>query len=65
MSLLPVSRATADRFSRIAAVLRRAGTPIPTNDIWISAHAFESGAELLTFDAHFEKVEGLVWTKLK
>jgi tRNA(fMet)-specific endonuclease VapC len=63
VSTLAVSRTTADRFSRIATRLRRAGTPIPTNDIWICAHTFESGAELVTFDAHFEKVDGLVWTR--
>jgi predicted nucleic acid-binding protein len=36
----------------------------PTNDIWIAAHAIESGAELLSFDRHFEAIEGLVWTHL-
>jgi len=59
-----VTTTTADRFGRIAAALRKAGTPIPTNDIWIAAHAFESGAELVSFDAHFEAVPGLVWTQL-
>jgi tRNA(fMet)-specific endonuclease VapC len=62
--VLSVTRATADRFGRIAASLRGAGTPIPSNDIWIAAHAFESGAELVSFDRHFEAVEGLVWTHL-
>jgi tRNA(fMet)-specific endonuclease VapC len=62
--VLTVTRTTADRFGRIAARLRRAGTPIPTNDIWIAAHALESGAELITFDGHFEAVDGLVMTLL-
>jgi tRNA(fMet)-specific endonuclease VapC len=64
VSLMDVTRTTADRFARIAATLRKAGTPIPSNDIWIAAHAFESGAELVTFDRHFEAVPGLVWTHL-
>lgn len=64
VSVLPATRTTADRFGRIASALRRAGTPVPSNDIWIAAHTFESGAELLTFDRHFEVVEGLVWTHL-
>jgi len=59
VSLVPVTRTTADRFGRIASSLRRAGTPIPTNDIWIAAHALETGAELVTFDQHFENVRGL------
>ena len=60
--VLPVTYTTADRFGRIAAVLRRAGKPIPTNDIWIAAHTFESGGELVSFDAHFDAVAGLMWT---
>ncbi len=59
VELQPVTRVTADRFGRVAASLRKAGTPIPTNDIWIAAHAFETGAELITFDRHFESVRGL------
>ena len=63
VSVLAVTRTTADRFGRIAAALRKAGTPIPSNDIWIAAQAFESGTEVVTFDKHFEAVEGLVWTR--
>ena len=62
--LLTVTRSTADRFGRIAAALRQAGTPIPTNDIWIAAQAFESGAELVTFDEHFRAVAGLALVQL-
>ncbi|MCC6667802.1 MAG: type II toxin-antitoxin system VapC family toxin [Polyangiaceae bacterium] len=64
VTVLPVSLTTADRFGRIVAALRKAGTPIPTNDIWIAAHAYESGAELITFDGHFSAVSGLVCTHL-
>ena len=59
VTLQMVTRTTADRFGRVAAELRKAGTPIPSNDIWIAAHAFESGAELVTFDHHFKSVPGL------
>ena len=65
VTVLPVTRTTADRFGRIAAMLRKAGTPIPSNDIWIAAHAVESGAELLSFDPHFAAIPGLVWTQLR
>jgi tRNA(fMet)-specific endonuclease VapC len=59
-----VGEVTADRFSRIAIHLRRQGTPIPENDIWIAAQAMEHGAELLTFDRHFERIGGLACTVL-
>ena len=64
VSILPVSMVTADRFARIGASLRAKGRPIPSNDIWIAAHALESGAELLSADEHFEAVDGLVWTRI-
>ncbi len=62
VTLLDVTSSTADRFARITAALRKKGTPIPTNDIWIAAAAMESGAELLSMDAHFGLVDGLAWT---
>ncbi|HVJ20180.1 MAG TPA: type II toxin-antitoxin system VapC family toxin [Polyangiaceae bacterium] len=64
VALQMVTRTTADRFGRVAAALRKAGTPIPTNDIWIAAHAFETGAEVITFDRHFAAVSGLPVTVL-
>jgi predicted nucleic acid-binding protein len=60
--LVPVTWTTADRYSRIYTALRRKGRPIPTNDMWIAAHAFETGADLISFDPHFEQVDGLIWT---
>jgi tRNA(fMet)-specific endonuclease VapC len=63
VDLLPVGPVTADRFGRIAAALGQKGRPIPTNDVWIAAHAMESGAELISYDRHFEFIDGLVWTR--
>ena len=59
VELLPVTYDTADRFARLYAALRKRGTPIPTNDMWIAAHALETGAELMSLDRHFEAVDGL------
>lgn len=61
VSLLGVTWVTAERFGRIAAALRRKRRPLPTNDIWVAAHALESGADLLSFDRHFGHVDGLAW----
>jgi tRNA(fMet)-specific endonuclease VapC len=41
-------------YEEIVVDLRRAGTPVPTNDIWIAAVAVKAGVSVLTFDAHFE-----------
>ena len=60
ITLVHINEITADRYSRIATQLKFRGTPIPTNDIWIAAQTMEHGAELITSDRHFEKIDGLV-----
>ncbi|MEA1947180.1 MAG: type II toxin-antitoxin system VapC family toxin [Thermodesulfobacteriota bacterium] len=64
VKLVQMGKITSDRYSRIAAQLKRQGTPIPTNHIWIAAQSMEHGAELITSDQHFERINGLVYTKL-
>ena len=61
VTVVQVSFTTADRYARIAAALRAKGRPIPSNDIWIAAHAMETGAELVSADRHFGQIDGLAW----
>lgn len=63
-TFVDVGPVTADRYSRIAAALRAKGRPIPTNDIWIAAHAMETGTDLVSADSHFEHVDGIVWVQV-
>jgi tRNA(fMet)-specific endonuclease VapC len=56
--LLP-ARNTAEHYGRLFVQLKRAGTPIPDNDIWIAALALEHDLMLLTRDRHFEQVPQL------
>ena len=65
VSLVPVGATTADRYSRIAASLRATGRRIPTNDLWIAAHAMETGADLVSAARHFEHVDGIAWIRLR
>jgi tRNA(fMet)-specific endonuclease VapC len=62
VELVKIGKITSDRYSRIAAQLKRQGTPIPTNDIWVAAQTMEHGAELITSDQHFDKINGLVYS---
>ena len=64
VSTAAMSLTTADRYARIAATLRAKGRPIPSNDIWIAAHAMETGADLVSYDRHFDQVDGLAWIHL-
>lgn len=61
VDIVPVTMTTADRFGRIAVGLRRKGSPLPPNDIWIAAQALETGADLVSFDPHFALIDGLSW----
>ena len=53
---IAIDTETADRYARIYDSLRRAGTPIPTNDIWIAASAMQFGLRLVTTDGHYKHV---------
>lgn len=59
VKILHATRETAELFGAVKDTLRRAGTPIPTNDVWIAAQAIETGSRLLSTDAHFRRVPGL------
>ena len=60
VSVVDITPAIADRYGQIFKTLKERGTPLPTNDIWIAACAFESGSRLVTYDSHFNKIPGLV-----
>jgi len=51
---------TAFRYGFLVKELRRQGTPIPTNDIWIAAVVMEAGSILISRDSHFSHVPGLL-----
>jgi tRNA(fMet)-specific endonuclease VapC len=50
---------TAKEYGRIKDGLRKKGTPIPENDIWIAASACQHHLTLVTRDAHFSEIDGL------
>ena len=56
VEVLPVDSETSHQYAEIVAELRKAGTPIPTNDIWIAATAARNGTTVLTCDDHFERI---------
>ena len=47
---------TTHIYAETYAMLRRNGTPIPTNDLWIAALAIQHSLPLCSRDAHFEKL---------
>ncbi len=51
-----VDEDTAERYAVIRDYLRRQGSPIPANDLWIAASAAQHGLLLMTLDSHFKNV---------
>lgn len=47
------------RYAELHRALRKAGTPVPTNDLWIAAIAVEHGLAVYTRDSHFRVIPGL------
>lgn len=60
VSVLDVDEETGQRYAVIVNALRTAGTPIPTNDIWIAASAMQHGLRVITTDVHYSRVSQAV-----
>ncbi len=58
-NIVDLSFETAKHYSEIRLELKRAGTPIPANDIWIAAIARQLNEPILSNDRHFDYVENL------
>ena len=57
--VLEVSAETATRYAEIRSELRRAGSPIPSNDTWIAALCRQYSLPVLSRDRHFDYVSGI------
>ena len=55
----PVNEDTSEFYAEILHNLKKIGKPVPTNDIWIAAVAFQNGLKLYTKDTHFRIIAGL------
>jgi len=63
--LLNTTKKTADIFGTVKHALKKAGTPLPINDVWIAAHGIETNSVIITYDEHFKKIEGVkLWEHL-
>ena len=60
VGLLDITEGKAERYAVILNGLWQAGTPIPTNDIWIAANAMEHGLSVVTTDQHYQKIPQII-----
>lgn len=56
---LLVDLGTAERYAELRDELRRRGTPIPENDVWIAALARQHELPVVSRDTHFDHVPRL------
>jgi predicted nucleic acid-binding protein len=59
VAVLMPDETTAEHYARVFLQLRKQGTAIPTNDLWIAALALQHDLDLCSSDTHFRHVAGL------
>jgi tRNA(fMet)-specific endonuclease VapC len=57
--VLEVGEATSVQYAELRLELKLAGTPIPTNDLWIAALCRQHALPILSRDRHFDLIKGV------
>jgi len=57
--ILDVEEKTTAAYAAVRTELKKAGTPIPSNDVWIAAMCRQHSLPVLSRDLHFDSVAGL------
>jgi predicted nucleic acid-binding protein len=57
--ILDVDERTTIAYAAVRLELKKAGTPIPSNDVWIAALCRQHSPPVVSRDLHFDAVPGL------
>lgn len=57
--VLPIDDETSSHYARIRAELKKAGHPIPSNDLWIAALMRQHKLPVMSRDGHFDFIADL------
>jgi tRNA(fMet)-specific endonuclease VapC len=57
--VLTVDEQTSGHYAQVRSELKKAGKPIPSNDLWIAALTRQHRLPLMSQDMHFDAVPGL------
>lgn len=60
VSVLSIDDETSVRYAIIRVTLKKTGTPVAVNDIWIAANAMQHGLPVLTSDRDFQKIPQII-----
>lgn len=64
VNLIELDEETAEFYAMVYWDIKRKGSPIPTNDLWVAASAMRHGLALFTYDEHFDYIDGLILHKV-
>jgi tRNA(fMet)-specific endonuclease VapC len=59
VDVFDINEKTTRHYAAIGLELKKAGKPIPTNDLWIAALCRQYSRPLLSRDRHFDAVAGI------
>ncbi|HEV3041004.1 MAG TPA: type II toxin-antitoxin system VapC family toxin [Candidatus Angelobacter sp.] len=57
--ILDIDEGTTISYSAVRLELKKAGTPIPSNDVWIAALCRQHSLPVVSRDRHFDAVPGI------
>lgn len=60
-----IDEETSHRYAVIHDYLRRQGTPVSPNDLWIAASAAQHGLRVVTLDGDFDRIPQVLVTKVE
>jgi tRNA(fMet)-specific endonuclease VapC len=60
VSIVEIDEETSQAYAVIHDGLRRAGRPVPTNDLWLAASAMQHGLRVLTTDERFDGIAQII-----
>lgn len=60
VEVVAVDEETSSRYAVIHDALRRRGTPVSVNDVWIAASASQHGLRILTTDDDFRRISQVI-----
>lgn len=59
VTVLDIEEETAQHYAAIGLELKKKGTPIPSNDLWIAALCRQHSLPIVSRDRHFDLVAGI------
>lgn len=59
VEILYPDRETTEQYARLFVQLKRAGTPVPDNDLWIASVCLQHDLVLITRDRNFDRIPQL------